>query len=237
MPILLNSSGRRVLKRGKLRMGNDGEGCCCWIEATPCVAGSARVWVDMAAIAPLSGDSRMWFYYPTTGKFYSVAVTDPQSTPGANKVTTTPSDRRRGCPVVTAYYTGEERTGSYPSWTDNHWFYNGNPAVTSISESYSAPAPDNSPITSENGNLPAGNYTFTTTVNLNPYVDLSLVRLYLRVLSVDNAFVGVTVNGTAAGIDPTALVGLVLGDNTIAVTILNTGGPTGVRLNWTVGAL
>lgn len=263
MAILLDSSGRMVLRNGSVRVGDSGDGCCCYIEATPCTTGSPRVWVAISAIEPLPGDSRMWFYYSPASAFYSVADTDPQSTPGANKVTTTPSDRRHGCPAITAYATGEVRTFSSPCWTDEKWFFDGGNAITSRNGGEPDAPPAQAAITvscgpTSNHNLPSGYYTFTTTVNLNAYVNLSLVRLYFRVMFADNAFVSVKVNGTAASVYPTALVGLVTGDNTIEAVLRNgdaamaagrffpamdytsypnDGGPMGLGVSWTVGML
>jgi len=83
-----------------------------------------------------------------------------------------------------------------------------------------------------------GTFTYTTTFVLGAEVDLSKVKLVVRYAS-DNAMTGITVNGTAlVGVvagsyfafeTVTVLTPFVRGTNSVALTVTNTGGPTGMR--------
>jgi hypothetical protein len=239
MPILLDSSGRVVLNNGSARFGSSGDGCCCYIEATPCTPGSARVWVATSAIAPLSGDSRMWFYFPSSSAFYSVAATDAQSTPPAIsfKVTSTPSDRRRGCPAITAYATMEDTHIVSGCVRDKRWFYAGDEAYRYLCCGGVNPLNGvaSSCVDSNRGNA---DFDFTTTVNLNAYVDLAKVQLR-STASADNSLVSITINGTVNSLSAgsnilTQSSGLIIGDNTFVFRIRNTGGPEGLGASWSV---
>lgn len=87
---------------------------------------------------------------------------------------------------------------------------------------------------------PSGNGTFTyaTTFVLGPEVTVANVQLVIRYAS-DNAMTGITLNGqalasvTAGGYGAfetrTETTGFVTGTNTIAFTVSNSGGPTGMR--------
>lgn len=83
-----------------------------------------------------------------------------------------------------------------------------------------------------------GTFTYTTTFVLGADVDLSKVQLVVRYAS-DNAMTGISVNGTpVAAVTPgsysgfdsvTVLTPFVKGANSVALTVANTGGPTGMR--------
>lgn len=251
MAILLDSSGRVVLNNGSARYGSSGDGCCCYIEATPCTSGSPRVWVSTSAIVPLSGDSRMWFRYPS-GAFYSVAVTDPASTPvGARVLTTTPTDRRRGCPAITAYRTMEDTHTVGGCVRDRRWFYAGDEAYAYLSGSPPANRINGVASACTDSDRGTADFDYTTTVNLNAYVDLAQVQLQASADG-DNGIRSVTINGTVwtapsswlpgatggatnGGVKIfTRSDGLIIGDNTFVFKVGNTGGPEGLRVTWSV---
>ncbi len=83
-----------------------------------------------------------------------------------------------------------------------------------------------------------GTFTYTTTFALGAEVDLSQVQLVVRYAS-DNAMTGITVNGqavasVAAGSysafeSVTVTTPFIRGKNSVALTVANTGGPTGMR--------
>ena len=83
-----------------------------------------------------------------------------------------------------------------------------------------------------------GTFTYSTTFVLGAEVNLSKVKLVVRYAS-DNAMTGIKVNGTAlVGVlagsyfafeTVTVLTPFVRGANSVALTVTNTGGPTGMR--------
>jgi hypothetical protein len=191
----------------------------------------------------------MWFRYPSE-RFYSVAVTDPQSTPiGVRVLTTTPSDRRRGCPAITAYRTMEDTHTVSGCVRDKRWFYAGDEAYKYLSGGSSAVNTfgiASACVDSERG---TANFDYSTTVNLNSYVDLAQVQLRAEATA-DNGILSVTVNGTvwntpsswrpgATGAAThggtkvfTQSDGLILGDNTFVFRVASTGGPEGLAATW-----
>jgi hypothetical protein len=83
-----------------------------------------------------------------------------------------------------------------------------------------------------------GTFTYTTTFVLGAEVDPSKVQLVVRYAS-DNAMTAITVNGTAVAAvtagsysafdTVTVAAPFVMGTNRVALTVANTGGPTGMR--------
>lgn len=84
----------------------------------------------------------------------------------------------------------------------------------------------------------SGTFIYTTTFVLGPEVNLANVQLVIRYAS-DNQMTGIMVNGEAlasvaaggynAFESRTITTGFVAGTNTIAFTVANSGGPTGMR--------
>jgi hypothetical protein len=195
----------------------------------------------------------MWFYFPSSRAFYSVAATDAQSTPPAisYKVTSVPSDRRRGCPAITAYRTMEDTHTVSGCVRDKRWFYAGDEAYKYLSGGSSSVNSFGVASACIDSNRGTANFDYSTTVNLNSYVDLAQVQLQASA-SADNGILSVTVNGTvwntpsswrpgATGAATqggtkvfTQSDGLILGDNTFVFRVANTGGPEGLAATWSV---